>query len=78
MFKVISACGMSSCQKLMGNEGWVPARIDMNCRLKVCIARSALLDRFVYGGTNSYCMSCVMKCCRRPLGASLSMTWNWI
>jgi hypothetical protein len=47
MFKVIFAGGMSSCQKLIGKDGWVPASIAMKCRLKVCIARSALLDRFV-------------------------------
>ncbi len=40
----------------------------MKCRLKVCIARSVLLDRFVKGGTNSYLMSEDMKFCRRPLG----------
>jgi hypothetical protein len=45
--------------------------------LKVCIARSALLDLFVKGGTNSYLMFDAMKCCRKPLGASLSMIWNW-
>ncbi len=29
IFNVISACGMSSCQKLMGKDGCVSARIAM-------------------------------------------------
>ena len=74
MFNVISACGISSCQKLMGKEGCVLARMEMKCRLNVWIARSALLDRFVCGGTNSYRISLEMKYCRKALGASLSMT----
>jgi hypothetical protein len=56
MLRVISACVISSCQKLMGNEGCVPASIVMKCRLKVCIARSALLARLLKGGTHWYVM----------------------
>jgi hypothetical protein len=50
---VSSHWGSSSSQRLRGKSLSAVARVDMMCALAARIPRSALLDRWLFGGTYS-------------------------
>ena len=74
--RVMSACGRSFSHRIKGKSGSVLQRPAMKWFLKVRMARSAALRRWMWGGASWKSMSWLSMNCMSAVDASLSSRWR--